>query len=160
MLCSVCKVNDNWINLTILCTQDDGQGFDPDAVVAKVYQVSQTDGSLSLVTSLGVNGVITLTKLLGETGLYGAGVNTSSLEHGRYVILFKITEAGTVYPVMETFDVNGGLESAVAVLIGNAVYDQQTKLWQVYAQDGQTIIAQITQAGVGIRTGSQINAGR
>ena len=81
----------NFVRINIACTDQEGAAVDPSSADANFYKVSDIDGSLSLYTGVGTNGVITLAKQDSEDGFYGAAVDVDDLDEGQYVVLFKVT---------------------------------------------------------------------
>ena len=81
----------NFVRINIACTAQERAAADPSSAEANFYKVSDNDGSLSLYTDVGTNGVITLVKQDSEDGFYGAAVDVDDLDEGQYVVLFKVT---------------------------------------------------------------------
>jgi hypothetical protein len=90
----ITKIGYKYIPISISCLGASGVVTDPSSAEVWFYKVSQVNGTLSLETTIGGTGKVTLTKIDSQTGHYGAGVDISGLTAGVYKILFQITING------------------------------------------------------------------
>lgn len=104
------KYGKDAINLSITYNDDTG-AVDPDDAEAKFYKV-ESDGSLTLETSIGASGVVTLSKQDSEDGFYGAGVEIAALPEGEYAIHFKATKDSVVSTGIEYLSIDRTLNLA------------------------------------------------
>jgi len=76
------------------CVDGEGAAVDPESAEAVVYEVSQLTGGLFRRVDIGNGGVLTLSKCDGQTGFFGASVDTALLGSGQYLVLFRATIGG------------------------------------------------------------------
>jgi len=84
------SVGHKFISVNVVITDRRGKPQDPTLAEIEICRVSQIDGSLTIATEIGVNGMLTMTKQNNKTGFYGAAIDTEILGEGEYVIEYRI----------------------------------------------------------------------
>ncbi|HUW30987.1 MAG TPA: hypothetical protein VM223_05190 [Planctomycetota bacterium] len=134
------SVRGDFINAAIACTDVNGAAVDPSAAEARFYIVSQISGSPALDTRIGVNGVVALSKQAGETGFWGAAVETAGLGPNQYVVLFKAVIGGTASIAVDYLEIEEDMH--LPGCVANAVYANSSDTLTVNAwltDHGRTI---------------------
>jgi len=125
------SVRGDFIHAAIACTDANGAAIDPSSAEARFYLVSQVDGSPSLDTRIGVNGVVTLSKQAGQTGFWGGAVDIAPLAPAQYVILFKATIGGTTSIAIDFIEIDE--DHHLIGCVANAVYANSSNTLTVNA---------------------------
>ena len=124
---------DNFVNVSVVCTDATGARTNPTAATATFYRVSPVDGSLDSSVD-GDPGTVTLTQINSETGFYGASVDISDITFGTnasgedvrsvmFSVLFELTISGITTGTTDSIIVEknvdmGGAWPGITVTVG------------------------------------------
>ena len=127
-----------YVNVSVGVTNTEGGATDPTSAEAWFYKVSQVDGSLSLDTAINGTGKVTLQKQGGETGFWGASVDTSALDEAEYVILFKVLVGYTTAITVDGLSIYSRIVDYGA--IADAVWDEVLSEHSVVGTTGEAMM--------------------
>jgi len=133
--------------VAVACVDGAGAAVDPSSAEAVVYEVSQLSGNLTRCLAAGVDGVLTLSKIDGQTGFYGAALETSAIDSGQYVLLLRVVVGGVESVGVDYVFVDD--ERAVRSVVSNAVYDNADDVLRVNAWlvEGGAVVADASWCG-------------